>query len=126
MDSRFSCRVVSIDYHLMPPIKDLDVCFSSLSSSAVRRVPVVTIFGATPAGQKTCLHVHGAFPYLLVPCGLARPDERCVQRLARSVNRALGLSFRAANGASDDAAAAGEGGEGDADYVFKISVVKGM
>ena len=123
MDSQFSCRVVSIGYHLVPPIKDLDVCFSSLSSSAVRRVPVVTIFGATPAGQKTCLHVHGAFPYLLAPCGSARPDERCLQQLAKSVNRALQLSFRAA--ASDAAGLAGEG-EGDADYVFKISVVKGM
>ena len=114
MDSQFSCRIVSIGYHLMPPVKDLDVSFSTFASSAVRKVPVVTIFGATPAGQKTCLHVHGVFPYLYVPCSEPRPDERCLLRLAKSVNHALKLSFQSTAPREDD------------DHVFKIVVVKGM
>ena len=30
------------------------------------RVPVVRVFGATETGQKVCVHIHGAFPYLFV------------------------------------------------------------
>ncbi|KAI8464894.1 MAG: hypothetical protein J3K34DRAFT_452615 [Monoraphidium minutum] len=59
----FSLRIVSLDYYLAAPIPGLDVCYSSLEGTPVDRVPVVRIFGATPAGQKCCLHLHRAFPY---------------------------------------------------------------
>lgn len=51
-------RIVSIDYYLTQPVPGLDVCFSHLEGSAVERVPVIRIFGSTPAGQKACVHVH--------------------------------------------------------------------
>ena len=61
-----SCRIVDIDYLLATPIREVDPCYSSFSSTAADCVPVIRIFDATPTGKKTCLHLHGTFPYLLV------------------------------------------------------------
>ena len=74
--SLFSCRIVDIDYSMVPPIKGLDVTYSEFSGSPVRKVPVIRIFGSTPAGQKCCVHVHGAFPYLYVPCLTDNPSDK--------------------------------------------------
>uniref|UniRef100_A0A2P2IQ32 DNA polymerase zeta catalytic subunit n=1 Tax=Rhizophora mucronata TaxID=61149 RepID=A0A2P2IQ32_RHIMU len=64
----FSVRIVSIDHYMAPPIPGVDICYSSFQGGKVNEVPVIRVYGSTPAGQKTCLHVHGAFPYLYVPC----------------------------------------------------------
>ncbi|XP_065852458.1 DNA polymerase zeta catalytic subunit isoform X2 [Euphorbia lathyris] len=64
----FSLRIVSIDYYMAPPLPNIDTCYSSFQGGKVNEVPVIRIYGSTPAGQKTCLHVHRAFPYLYVPC----------------------------------------------------------
>lgn len=53
----FSVRIVTADYYLASPIKDLDVCYSGFRESNVKKVPVVRIFGATPAGQTTVMFV---------------------------------------------------------------------
>ena len=108
----FSCRIVQIDYYLSAPLKNLDVCFSSFRSSPVEKVPVLRVFGATPAGQKTCLHIHGSFPYLLVPCVVAEPTDSYLQQLARSIDHALQVSLGASSRTIN--------------HVFKIVVVKGM
>ena len=108
----FSCRIVTIDHYLAAPLRNLDVCFSDFRSAALEKVPVIRIFGATPAGQKSCLHVHGAFPYLLVPCVVAEPTDSYLQQLARSIDHALQVSL----GASSRTAI----------HVFRIVVVKGM
>jgi len=52
-------RIVSLDYYMAPPVSGMDVCWSELEGVAVQKVPVVRIFGATPRGQKSCLHLHG-------------------------------------------------------------------
>ncbi|XP_065619817.1 DNA polymerase zeta catalytic subunit [Quercus suber] len=64
----FSVRIVSIDHYMAPPIHGLDISYSSFQGGKVNEVPVIRIYGSTPAGQKTCLHVHGVLPYLYVPC----------------------------------------------------------
>ena len=115
--SLFSCRIVDISSYNATPVKDLDVCYSEFRSSAVAKVPVVRIFGSTPSGQKTCLHVHGIFPYIYVPCPFADPSNRYLQQLALGVDQALQLSLGARPSSRSEAAV---------HHVFKITVVKGM
>ncbi|ANM57914.1 recovery protein 3 [Arabidopsis thaliana] len=64
----FSLRIVSIDYYMASPIPGYNICYSSFQGSEVNEVPVIRIYGSTPAGQKTCLHIHRALPYLYIPC----------------------------------------------------------
>ncbi|KAK2640409.1 hypothetical protein Ddye_028204 [Dipteronia dyeriana] len=64
----FSVRIVSIDHYMAPPIPGYDFCYSSFQGDKVLEVPIIRVYGSTPAGQKTCLHVHRALPYLYVPC----------------------------------------------------------
>jgi hypothetical protein len=63
----FVLRIVSLDYHLAAPLPGVDVAYSHFAGEAVEQVPVVRIFGSTPAGQRCCLHLHKAFPYFYIP-----------------------------------------------------------
>ncbi|CAL1407382.1 unnamed protein product [Linum trigynum] len=72
----FSVRIVSIDYYMSSPLPGVDICYSSFQGGKVNEVPVIRVYGSTPAGQKTCLHIHGAFPYLYVPCSDIPLDPR--------------------------------------------------
>ena len=60
----FSMRIVSLEQRMRRPIPGLDFCFSELSGTCVERVPVITVFGSTSAGQSTCLHVHKVLRFL--------------------------------------------------------------
>ena len=89
----FSCRIVSIDSYITSPSKDIDTCYSLFRSSPIEKVPIIRIFGSTPLGQKTCLHVHGVFPYLYVPCASEDPSDEYLQLVARSIDHALQVSL---------------------------------
>ncbi|TYI16304.1 hypothetical protein ES332_A08G245600v1 [Gossypium tomentosum] len=98
--SVFSVRIVSIDHYMAPPIPGFDVCYSSFQGEKVNEVPVIRIYGSTPAGQKTCLHVHRALPYLYVPLAdmlpqstriLQEAGDECTHGLALALEKALKL-----------------------------------
>lgn len=103
--SIFSVRIVSIDHYMAPPIPGVDICYSSFQGGNVNEVPVIRIYGSTPAGQKTCLHVHQALPYLYVPFvdllpqdSQSRPnqdDGALVDALALALDKALKLKSTA-------------------------------
>lgn len=47
-----SVRIVTMDYTLEKPIENLDPLYSATRGHVVKRVPIIRIFGITPAGQK--------------------------------------------------------------------------
>ncbi|XP_066229553.1 DNA polymerase zeta catalytic subunit isoform X2 [Saccopteryx leptura] len=109
----FSVRIVTADYYMASPLQGLDICQSPLNQAPVKKVPVVRVFGATPAGQKTCLHLHGIFPYLYVPYdGYGQQPESYLSQMAFSIDRALNVAL--GNPSST------------AQHVFKVSLVSGM
>ncbi|XP_019740532.1 DNA polymerase zeta catalytic subunit isoform X2 [Hippocampus comes] len=109
----FAVRIVNADYYLASPIKDLDVCYSEFRKNDVKKVPVVRIFGATPAGQKTCLHLHGVFPYIYIPYdGHGQQPEPYLRLVAFSIDRALNVAM--GNPASE------------VQHIFKVVLVSGM
>jgi hypothetical protein len=59
----FLIRLVDIDHGMVQPLPGFDACFSPLNGEAVKLMPVIRIYGATPAGQKTLLHLHGVFSF---------------------------------------------------------------
>ena len=46
----YTTRIVHSDYYLSEPLKGLDVCYNEDRASDIAKVPVIRIFGATPAG----------------------------------------------------------------------------
>ena len=129
----FSVRVAVIDYymhdgvstHISRPSAAAASSASSSgfpfahSSSAGQRKPVVRIFGATPAGQKSCVHVHGVFPYFFVALGanlddlLSQPGgaQGYLASMQASIEKAVSVSSRQTNNAGDGGGK-GNGGKG--------------
>lgn len=108
----FSIRIVNSDFYVATPIPDLDVCNSAFRETATNKVPVIRIYGATPNGQKTCLHVHGVFPYIYVPYDGTQPTDKYVKQFAISVDFAVQVALGKASSSRQ--------------HVYEISVVKGM
>jgi len=61
------------------------------------QVPVIRVFGATETGQKVCMHIHGAFPYLYIPYTESIDKDTIdayIKTLRHSIDHALALSYR--------------------------------
>ncbi|KAJ3362364.1 DNA polymerase zeta [Allomyces javanicus] len=99
-----SVRITSLDYILVPPgphdkLKHAVLPINAEETAAplrLARVPVIRIFGAVKGStHRACVHVHGCFPYLLVPYDGA-PDhdelDRFICKLAAAINSALALA----------------------------------
>ncbi|KAL4233690.1 DNA polymerase zeta catalytic subunit [Mactra antiquata] len=89
----FSVRIVSTDHYMSAPIRGLDVHYADQRSTEVKKVPVIRIFGSTPAGQKTCMHVHGVFPYLYIPYDGTVPLDRYLRQFATSLDKAINVAL---------------------------------
>jgi DNA polymerase zeta len=121
----FSVRIVSIDHYLAEPVEGLDVTSSQfMGLPTLSKVPVIRIFGATPGGKKTCLHMHKVFPYLYVSVPDDWPREKHelwgrVRQMALELDKVLNDQAR---GSMPEAAKANF----SRNFVLKCEVVRGV
>ncbi|CAG7982223.1 unnamed protein product [Penicillium salamii] len=116
----FRVRLNCID-HYQATASDLDPPLPFRDGESEKgfrpRVPVIRIFGATETGQRVCVHVHGAFPYLYIEYNgslAANEVNSAIRMLHLSIDHALAVSFR--QNAYDRKIA----------YVAHITLVKGV
>ena len=62
-------------------------------------------------GDKICLHIHGVFPYLYIPC-TSNTTDNFAYHLAASLDSALNISLGSAHSGNQ--------------HVYKIQQVTGM
>lgn len=120
----FRVRLNCVD-HYQSPASSLDPplwgpsAFSSTQRNSLPQVPVIRVFGATETGQKVCMHIHGAYPYLYIAYNESLEKEHVdhyIGTLRHSIDHALALSYR--RNPYDNPRAAS--------FVAHISLVKGV
>lgn len=101
--------VQGICFHFLLQSLRLVYCFIIF-----RKVPVIRIFGTDADGIKTCMHVHGVFPYLYIPFDDSKGEsgDRFTYQVATGLDKAINISLGQAHA--------------DVQHVFKIVHVKGM
>ncbi|XP_076642989.1 DNA polymerase zeta catalytic subunit [Halictus rubicundus] len=92
----FCINLVTLDSYQSPPLSGLDVTFSDFRGTEIKYVPVIRIFGSTPTGLKTCLHIHGVFPYIYIPCTIEENIDSFMYRLAAATDSAINVSLGSA------------------------------
>eukprot|EP01135_Chromosphaera_perkinsii_P007361 Nk52_evm9s805 gene=Nk52_evmTU9s805 len=112
----FSCRIITIEPYLCVPHPTLDLTHSPITGNAIRKVPVMRIFGCTPGGQKVCMHVHRTLPYFYVAYneGEHLSENESLDfaaQLANSLNLAVNVSF---------------GLPENVEHIFNVVIVKGV
>lgn len=98
----FRVRLNCVDHYQNAPGPLDPPLWGPLSNTSTQRsnlpqIPVIRIFGATETGQKVCMHVHGAFPYLYIPYEESLDKatiDAYVTALRHSIDHALALSYR--------------------------------
>jgi len=90
-EAYISVRIVTMDSYPGEPLESLDP-FTSDRGYEIRRVPVIRVFGPTPAGQNVCLHIHGIFPYLYIPMP-EKEDDGFPYRLSQAIDKSINTSF---------------------------------
>jgi DNA polymerase zeta len=76
-----SVNVVNIDYTMLYIDQDKD--FIEALDSAV---PVVRIFGSTASGERACVYIHGAYPYLYFrPEDITDKDFTTLEKVTRFI-----------------------------------------
>lgn len=64
------------------------------------------------SGIKTCLHIHGVFPYMYVPCTVEKNVDSYIYKLAAAMDSAINVSLGSATS--------------NTQHVYNIQRVSGM
>lgn len=114
----FSMRVIEVEPLTSQPVPGLDETWSSLEGRSIQRVPILRLYGSTPAGQKCAVSLHNAYPYffLNVPETVIEQHDTYEKltsysiQLAHALNKATQISLG--------------GRSKDAQFVHMISIVQ--
>ncbi|XP_018800849.1 PREDICTED: DNA polymerase zeta catalytic subunit isoform X1 [Bactrocera latifrons] len=110
----FSVRLVIADFYMEKPIFGFDPCYSEFRGKEIKRVPIIRIFGSSADGRKTCMHVHGVFPYFYIPYEAKEFESlnKAIYQITSNVDKAINVSLGQACSS--------------AIHVFKVQLVKGI
>ncbi|XP_067630621.1 DNA polymerase zeta catalytic subunit isoform X2 [Eurosta solidaginis] len=113
-NSVFSVRLVIADFYMEKPVSGFDPCYSEFRGREIKRVPIIRVFGSNADGLKTCMHIHGVFPYFYIPYEAKEFESlnKAIYHIATNVDKAINISLGQACSASQ--------------HVFKVQQVKGI